>query len=113
MLDKLRKDWVLLEIKHRCSKTASNEFWELAKEGFPNLVRAKYNEMVSKPIPQFPSQRKKLIKQHVPNINLKIGYLNKDTNEEIEVEGDKTPVSKFNPQKFQKLYEVATVEVRV
>ena len=102
---------MLLEVDHHTSKTASDKFWDLAKKAFPELYRAKINEMVTKPIPQFTTQRKKLKKKHVPNINLEIGYVNKDTNETVVVKGDKTPVSKFNPQKFIKIYEVAKVEV--
>ena len=102
---------MLLEIHHHCSKSATNDFWQLAKEAFPRLHRAKINEMVPQNIPKFPYQREKLQKAKVPKINLKIGYLNKETNEEVVVEGDKTPVSRFNPQLFQKQYEVATVEV--
>ena len=112
MLHDLSKDWLSLEVKHHCSKKASNELWELAKKAFPKLHQAKINEMVSKPIPKFPYQREKLHKSRVPKINLKIGYLDKETNEEVVFEGEKNPVSRFNPQHFQKLYEVAKVEVR-
>lgn len=37
--------------------------------------------------------------------------MKKDTKELVFVEGEKTPVSRFNPGQYEKLYEVATVEV--
>ena len=110
-LQDLSQKWLLIELAHRTSKTASDEFWLLAREAFSKLHRAKLDDMVYKPIPQFTSQRKKLYNNHVPTIHMEIGYLNKETNETVVVFGDKTPVSRFNPQRFQKIYEVASVEV--
>ena len=68
---------------------------------------------VYRDIPQFTSQRRRLYKSKVPQLNLKIVYMDKET-KEIEVwEGQKTPVSRFHPRKYEKLYEVATVEVNL
>ena len=106
MLQKLSEDWMDLELKHRCSKRASDDFWNLAKEVFPKLHRAKTNARIYREVPLFTSQRRK-----VPPVKLEIWYLNKETQEEVVVEGHKTPVSRFNPTYFDKLYEVATVEV--
>ena len=100
-----------LEIKHRCSKRASDDFWALAKEAFPKLHRAKIDAGVYREIPLFTSLRRKLYKNKVPPVKLEIGYLNKTTKERVTVEGQKTPVSRFNPNEYEKLYEVATVEV--
>lgn len=109
----LSKKWVSLEVKHHTSKCATNDFWDLAKEFFPRLHRAKVDEINYKLIPKFATQRNKLTNDNVPKINLEIGYLNKETNETVVVTGEKTPVSRFNPQTFQKQYEVATVEVKL
>lgn len=98
-------------MRHHTSKSASDDFWECAKDFFPKLYRAKVDEMKFRSIPQFTFQRKKLNKNNVPNIDLEIGYLNKETKEKVVVKGEKTPVSRFNPQKFTKLYEMATVKV--
>ena len=111
MLSDLSKKWLSLEIDHRCSKTASDQFWKLAKEAFPKLYRAKVNDNVYQDIPQFTSQRRRLYNNHVPPVKLEIGYENKGTKERVVVKGSKTPVSRFNPREFDKLYEVATVEV--
>lgn len=69
------------------------------------------DDIVPKSIPKFEWQRRKLYDDNVPPINLKIGYLNKETNDVTVVQGEKTPVSKFSPMQYTKLYEVATVKV--
>lgn len=98
-------------MKHRTSKSASDDFWELAKIAFPQLYKAKTDDMVYKDIPKFISQRRKLYREQVPPIKLEIAFQNKDTEEIIVVEGSTTPVSRFHPRKFRKLFEVSTVEV--
>ena len=111
LLAKLTENWMSLEIKHRCSKRASDDFWNLAKDAFPMLQRAKIDAGVYREIPLFTSLRRKLHKEKVPPVNLEICYLNKSTKETVTVEGHTTPVSRFNPTEHEKLYEVATVEV--
>lgn len=111
ILEKLTEDWLMLESKHKTSKSASEDFWELAKKAFPKLYRAKIDEVVLKNIPKFVSQRRKLYNNNVPPVKLEIGYLDKETEDVIVVEDDKTPKSRFHPSKFQKLYQVASVKV--
>ena len=79
MLESLSKKWLTLEMKHRTSQIASEEFWELAKETFPKLYRAKTEDMEYKDMPKFVSQRRKLFRENVPPVKLEIAYLNKDT----------------------------------
>ena len=110
-LNDLSKKWLELEMKHRTSKRASDDFWRLAKEAFPKMYRAKLDGNVHKPIPQFHCKRAKLFKNNVTPIKLEIAYLNKNTNNVEIVEGAKTPMSRFNPRQYEKLYEVATVQV--
>lgn len=52
-----------------------------------------------------------MYKEKLPPVKMEICYLHKVTKERITVEGEKTPVSRFDPMVFEKLYEVATVEV--
>ena len=112
ILHDLAKKWLVIELKHRVSKTTSNAFWELAKTMFPSLSRAKIEERVYKRVPKFQSQRRRLFKDNLPKIKLEIGYMNKETREIVVVESDKTPVSRFSPHEYEKLYEVASVEVK-
>ena len=109
LLNDVAKKWIELELRHCTSKKASDDFWTVAKEAFPRLHRAKVNCMVSKNTPKLPGLRRRMYKERVPKIKIEIGYLNKDTKEIEVAEGDTTP--RMNPQLYQKLYEVATVEV--
>lgn len=98
-------------MKHRVSKRASEDFWRLASTAFPKLHRVRVDEMVYKRIPQFQNERKKLYVNNVPKITLKTGYQNLESEEITVVESTKTPVSRFSPQEYRKLFEVATVKV--
>lgn len=111
LLKDLSRKWLDLEVHHCTSKSASEDFWELAKKAFPKLHKAKIDAMIFQDIPKFNNQRLKLYKNNVPPINLKNAYLNKATKEIVVVEGKKNPVSQFDPRQFEKIYEVATVEV--
>lgn len=113
LLEKLSEKWITLEINHRMSKTASNELWELAKSTFPRLHRAKMEERVCKKIPKFPTLRDKLYATHVPKIRMEIAYKNKETGGITIIEDAlSTPVTRFHPHLYEKLYESAKVEVR-
>ena len=50
--------------------------------------------------------------QKSPKVNLEIGYRSKDGNEETTiVRGTSTPKSRFPQNKYEKIYEVATVKI--
>lgn len=110
LLDDLAKKWISLEMKHEVSKSASNDFWSLSKKAFPKLYEARIDQMVYRDIPDFPYQRNKLQKDNVPPISIETGFLNKENEEVIVVESEKSP-SKFNTPQYTKLYEVATIKV--
>lgn len=85
--------------------------WNLAKNAFTNLNRAKIDDQVYRDVPQFTSQRRRLYKDNTPPVQLVICYEHKETKELVIAKGTSTPVSKFNPQEYEKRYEVATVQV--
>lgn len=74
-------------------------------------MEAKELQQVKKKIPQFQTVRKNLYNNHTPPVNLEIAYQRKDTNEVIIFHGTSTPISRFPPHEFEKLYEMATVKV--
>ena len=41
LVETLSKEWLLIEMSHQVSKTASNAFWKLATELIPKLHAAK------------------------------------------------------------------------
>lgn len=109
---KLTKKWLTLEVNHRMSLTASNEFWKLATSCIPTLIAAKTRERINRKIPQFRSIRQTLYKKYVPRISLEFGYEVKDTGDIIIMSDlECAPTSKFPPTKFKKLYESAEIKV--
>ena len=103
---------MLLELKHRVSKCAANEFWRLAIGSIPKLFEAKRNAGSQKKVPQFPSIRNLLYQDNLPDIMLEVAYESKETGDIIILRDlDKTPVNKFPPCKFDQLYETVKVKV--
>ena len=110
MLCDLAKKWVTIEINHRVSKEASNLLWDLANTKFHPMYVSKGEG--SRKIPQISHLREKLYKTKVPPVRMEIGYQDKD-NGEVTVLKDvrSSPVSRFPPSMYKRLYEVASVDV--
>lgn len=89
----------------------SEDFWRLAIQWLPRLHQAKVNEGIITPIPQLVSLRRKMYKSNIPEIKLRTAFQHKETGETTIVEGESIPTAKFNPRKYTKLYESASVEV--
>lgn len=94
------------------SKTASNQYFELGKKYFSKLFKAKNDEGITRRTPKFVHLRRQLEKTKVPKISMEIKYRNKETGEVTTLEDvESTPTSGFPPDKYEKLYEKASVEV--
>ena len=111
ILEALSEKWMLAELDHTISKVASNAIWKIAFSFIPKLMQAKSVENVKRKVPGFDHIRKKMYEKRTPKVQLQIGYKNKLTNEVSVVHETATPQSRFPPDKFEKLYEVATVKV--
>lgn len=112
ILEELSHSWLLLELKHTSSKTTSNEFWSLATKMLPRLAEAQANVGGARKIPQFRSIREKLYDDSIPAIKLEVAYLIKETGDILVLQDlVSTPVKKFPPSKYTKLYESAKVDV--
>ena len=112
-LHELSKDWLEIEINHHVSKTATNKFWEVATKKIFPLFQAKKRQKVEKKTPQFRSMREKL-NRGIPPISMEIGYVSKTTGELIvKKDLQTTPVREFPPSEYQKVYEIASVQVRI
>ena len=96
-----------MEIDHSVSKCASEQFWKIGLQYFHRLN----NAFGTKKTNQFNSIRKKIYKDKIPPIDLEIGYKDKTSGEVILVNDNITPVKQFPPSKFEKLYEIGTVQV--
>lgn len=113
MLDKISKEWQLIELSHKVSKTATNMFWKVATDQLQSLQKFRETNKICRKIPQFRQVRKRLYRKHVPRISLEIGYLERSTGKIIKVEDTtQTPASKYPPNQYKKLYEQATVNVQ-
>ena len=99
-----------MEIDHRVSKEASNEFWRLSNSMFHRMYLARGDR--GRKIPQISHLREKLYKDYVPPVNMDVGFKSKESGE-VTVLKDVTsiPVSRFPTSQYQRLYEIASVEV--
>lgn len=112
LLNKLGEDWLSLELKHHCSKSSTNDFWRLAIESLPKVLEAKRLEDIDKHVPQFRSIRQNLHDKYVPRIFMEVAYEVKETGDVILLQDlESSPIKKFPPSKFRKLYETAHVKV--
>lgn len=103
----LKSRWILTEIHHSVSKSASEAFWKIALMNFHKLQ----SSLNKKKTPQFKSIRRQMHKDLVPEIELEIAYKEKSSGEVIIIMDTVTPLKRFSPAKFEKLYEIGTVKV--
>ena len=110
ILKKLSQQWIFLEIKHRISKVASNLLWRLANDCFHQLYLAKGNR--GKRIPQMAHLRRRLYSDKVPPVRLQFVYESKEDGTLTIVDNAAcTPISRFPPSTYRKVYEIASVKV--
>ena len=64
-------------------------------------------------IPQFQQLRERMKKDKVPEVKMEVGFKSKDDDGEITIIKDVTsiPVSRFPPSHFNRIYEIASVDV--
>ena len=110
ILQELLEEFLLIEITHNTSKTATNAFWRASEKGFYKLQQAKNLQGITKSTPQFVHLRRKMYKD-LPKVNMEIAYENKETKEITTVNTEITPKSQFPPDQYVKLYELASVDV--
>ena len=73
LMNEFAKKWMLCELTHKISKTASNELWKLAFQYIPYIKRQKHA--------QFAHIRRTLYKENVPEIQIKTCYKQNSTDE--------------------------------
>ena len=111
LIEKLSRKWLEAELDHTVSKVASNALWRIASSYFPRITQARNLENITRKLPQFNHIRRKMYDENTPEVRLKIGYRNRETKEMTVVEDTVTPKSRFPPNEFEKLFEIATVKV--
>ena len=111
LLEELSGDWLKTELDHHVSKTATDIFWRLACTKIVKLFEIKSRQNIKRKLPQFQQIRRNLC-NNIPPIKMELGFINKETGQlEIHENLDKTPVKRFPPSKFQKAYEISSIEV--
>ena len=111
LMDELTEQWMSVEVDHHVSKTATDAFWRLALNHFYPLIKLKHIQGVRRKIPLFSQLRKNLKQQHVPPIKMDFGYVNNTTGALEEVKNVlHTPVAKYLPDNFKKVYEIGKIE---
>ena len=108
VFEKLKSEWLMTEITHHVSKTATDAFWSVGLKYFSMLSAARGRR---KKTPQFKSIRRKIYLNSVPPVNLEIGYKDRTTNEIHIVNDTCTPLKRFSPTKFDKIFEIASIKV--
>lgn len=108
VFENLKSKWLLAEIDHCVSKTASEEFWKLGLKFFPILHGALGRK---KKTPQFKTIRRRMHDELVPKIELEIAYKNRSSGEIKIIKDTKTPSKQYNSASYEKLYEIGTVKV--
>lgn len=108
IFEKLKSEWLLAEIEHSVSKTASEAFWRIGLKYFPKLQTAAARP---KKTPQFQSIRNQMHNDLIPPIDLDFAYKHKRTGEVTIVSDTITPMRRFPTSEYEKLYEIGTVEV--
>lgn len=98
---------MLAEVDHCVSKTASEVFWKIGLQYFHRLHTALGRKKTS----QFNSIRRQLFKDKLPNIDIETGYKEKSSGEVVVVNESITPVKQFPQSRYEKLYEIGTVQV--
>ena len=111
ILEYLAQQWILTEIDHQVSKVAANAFWLLAKTWFKKLFHAKEMQKIKRKTPCFEHLRRRIHTANVPPIQMDIAYEHKATGEVSIVNEFITPKSRFPPNEFEKIWEVAHVKV--
>ena len=107
ILKKLKSDWLLAEIDHCVSKSASEAFWKIGLMYFTKLA----NAARKKKTPLFKSIRTKMYDDLLPPVGLEIAYKNKSNGEIVTINDTITQVKRFPPDKYEKIYEIGTVKV--
>ena len=60
---------------------------------------------------QFNHIRRQIFKEKTPRVDMELAYRNKETGQITVVKDTVTPKSKFGQDKYEKLYEIATVQI--
>lgn len=106
-LQVLSKKWYFAQMKHKVSAAAVNHLWNIAFKYVPLVL-----SQCRKKVPQFIQQRRKLVKNSCPPIQVEYIMRKKDDGNIIHFQGTTAPVKQYLASgEFEKLAEIAYVQV--
>ena len=109
IVEEFVKEWLLVELTHNVSKTATDTFWRLALKYIPQLQD--YITQGNK-ILQFQQLRKKLYSTYAPDVSMCVTFQNHTTHATHELQNIiSIPKTRFPQNEFKRLLETAKVKV--
>ena len=97
-------------MKHQVSATAANSFWDVGFKYLPRVL----DQRRGKKVPKFVHQRRKMMKDDAPKVEMEHVYKKTTHDSIIKIKGSVAPVKAYqtNPM-YEKLYETAHVKVKL
>lgn len=114
LLKSFSKTWLEAQLTHRVSISGANAFWDMAFKNVPRILQLKALEGIRKQVPQYINQRRVIYKEVSPEVKMSFVFKDKTDGSIIHVAQGQTPLNEYERDpKYQKLYEVAHIEVTV
>ena len=104
-LEELTKKWFVAQVRHHVSAAGANAFWDAAFKFIPLL------QTRTKKVPKFVHQRRKLVQNYSPPVEMEYVFRKKSDNSIVKYKGTTAPVKEFPSSDFEKLCEMAYVKV--
>ena len=112
MLNDVAEKWLMVQLTHQVSASATNAFWSVALQSIPNLVQCKTANSIKKNIPGYIHLRRKIYENECPEVKMKFVYQNKNTQAIEIVHSNTNPSREYDRNNYVKLYEEAHIEAK-
>ena len=106
-LERLAKEWLIIEMSHNVSKRASDKFWKAAQKFIATnyTKRSMRNE-------SYTHIRRQLMRKYCPKVSIDLAYKDSKTGElHLEKDVEKITSAQYRKPEFEPLYQIAHVEV--
>lgn len=113
LIKQLGKLWTESTVKHNISIEGASYLWRLAFKWIGPILMKKEQEQISRKNPQLKHLRRKILKNDVPPVNIRMAFLNLETK---EIETTSSPIGPHKAYsdvtKYEKLYEITSVKIK-
>ena len=106
--------WIEATSRHNISIEGASYLWRIGFKWMEKIFQKKEEENITKKSPQFKHLRKKILKESVLPVTIRLAYLNLETKQvECPNPSEIAPHKAYSDvKKFEKLYEISTVKIR-